>query len=163
MKLTILLVILSVGTMAVIILQAVRQEMTLHNLKTLRREKAAEVVRKEQSITELKETLQDLKPRLLSIQTMTEEIKGKKDDLQKSTNDMEASLQTCNKEKADADNKKADVTGTLSKKKAEHEEAKQNAQKEIQGLKQQNLDREKSICALIDTTIVEARKLCGLP
>lgn len=163
MKLIFILVFLSVAVLSVMVYQAVLQEMNLHKLKVFSRVKTADLMKKEQSIAELKKTLQELKPQLNAAHTMAEEMKVKKDDLQKETNDLEANLKTCTNERGEAEKRKTEIAETVNKLKTEHEGAKQKAQTEIQDLKKQNLDREKAICAFVDTTNAEAQKLCGLP
>lgn len=162
MKLVIFLAVASVAVMLVVVYQVVRQEMTKNYLKTLAQDTAIEISRKENAITELKTSLQGLKPKLLSMTKMTEELKAKKDALQNEKKTLQENVKTCNKEKGESETKKAETTDNLSKQKGDHELAKENAQTTIQDLKQQNLDREKAICALVDTTNADARKLCGL-
>ncbi|XP_050932155.1 uncharacterized protein si:dkey-87o1.2 [Lates calcarifer] len=162
MKLAVALVGLSLAVMVVMIYQAVRQELNLRNLKTRMVENSAEVKRKEEAIVELKVKIQDLKTTLTGVHTKMDELKVKKVEVEKSSQELDKYLQTCNTEKADVEKKKTDVGEAVNKVKADHEEAKRKAEEEIQGLKQQILDRDKAICAFADTTKEEARKLCGI-
>ncbi|XP_070768337.1 tropomyosin-2 [Enoplosus armatus] len=161
MKLAIVLVGLSVSVMAVMIFQAVRQELNLHNLKTRMVANSAEVKRKEEAIIELKNKIQELKTTLASVNTKMDELKKTKAESEKSTQDLDKSLQTCNTEKDETGNKKTGIAEAITKLKADQEVAKKKAGEDILNLKQQILDRDKALCAFADTTKEEARKLCG--
>ncbi|XP_040899305.1 uncharacterized protein si:dkey-87o1.2 [Toxotes jaculatrix] len=162
MKPAVVLVGLSVAVMAVMVFQAVRQELNLRSLRTRMVENSAAVKRKEEAIIEVKNKIQTLKTTLASVNAKMDELKTKKADTEKATQELDASLQTCNSEKAATEKKKTEVAEALTKLKADHEEAKNKAEADIQGLKQQILDRDKAICAFADTTKEEARKLCGI-
>ncbi|XP_044065304.1 uncharacterized protein si:dkey-87o1.2 isoform X2 [Siniperca chuatsi] len=133
MKLAIVLLGLSVVVMAIMVFQAVRQELNLRNLKTRIVENSAEVKTKEEAIVEAKNKIQELKTKLASVNT-----------------------------KANVEKKKTDMLEAIIKLKADHDDVKKKAGGDIQNLKQQILDRDKAICAFADTTKEEARKLCGI-
>ncbi|XP_044065302.1 uncharacterized protein si:dkey-87o1.2 isoform X1 [Siniperca chuatsi] len=162
MKLAIVLLGLSVVVMAIMVFQAVRQELNLRNLKTRIVENSAEVKTKEEAIVEAKNKIQELKTKLASVNTKVDELKKTKADTEKSTQDTDKSLQTCNTEKANVEKKKTDMLEAIIKLKADHDDVKKKAGGDIQNLKQQILDRDKAICAFADTTKEEARKLCGI-
>ncbi|AWO96599.1 Hypothetical protein SMAX5B_011794 [Scophthalmus maximus] len=162
MKLTVVVVCLSVAVMTVLIYQALRQEVDLRRQKTLLVDNSAEVKRKEMAIVEAKKTIQQLKASLGTINEDIEGLKKKKEENDKAAQEFEQGLKTCNSEKEDADKKKTEVSAAMDKLKTDQEEAKKKAEQDIQGLKQQILDRDKAICAFVDTTKEEARKLCGI-
>ncbi|XP_039972623.1 uncharacterized protein si:dkey-87o1.2 [Xiphias gladius] len=162
MKLSVVVLGLSVAVMLVMIYQAVSQELNLRYLKARMVENSAEVKRKEEAIIEVKTKIRELKTTLASFNAKMDELKKKKADAEKSTQEIDKRLQTCNSEKADTESKKTSVAEAMTKLKADHEEAKKKAEEDIQGLKQQILDRDKAICAFADATKEEARKLCGI-
>lgn len=162
MKLIVFFAVVSVGVMVVMVAQVVRQEWIKMTLRALVEERAAEISVNERSITDLKVDMQGLKPQLLSMTKMKEEMKAKRDGALKEKNSLQEELNKCKEEKAAAEKRKTEATDNSAKEKKEHDQAKQSAQKTIQDLKQANLDREKAICALVDTTNAEARKLCGI-
>ncbi|XP_051262367.1 uncharacterized protein si:dkey-87o1.2 [Dicentrarchus labrax] len=163
MKVAIVLVGLSVALMVVMIFQAVRQELSLRHLKTRMGENSAEVKKKEEAIMEVKNKIKDMRDTLTSVNTKLDELKKKKAESETSAGELGKSLQTCNTEKADAVKKKEDMASAITKLHADHEVLKKKAEEDIQSLKQQILDRDKAICAFVDTTKEEARKLCGIP
>lgn len=152
----------SVAVMIVMVGQVVRQEISKNSLRVAARDKATEISTKEKKIIDLKSVLQGLRVKLLSMTQLTEEMRTKKEGIEKEKSTLQGNITSCNAEKVEAEKKKVEATENLSKLKSEHEQAKQTAQKTIQDLKQKNLDRENAICAVIDTTNAEARKLCGL-
>uniref|UniRef100_A0A8P4K429 Si:dkey-87o1.2 n=1 Tax=Dicentrarchus labrax TaxID=13489 RepID=A0A8P4K429_DICLA len=154
----IVLVGLSVALMVVMIFQAVRQELSLRHLKTRMGENSAEVKKKEEAIMEVKNKIKDMRDTLTSVNTKLDELKKKKAESETSAGELGKSLQTCNTEK-----KKEDMASAITKLHADHEVLKKKAEEDIQSLKQQILDRDKAICAFVDTTKEEARKLCGIP
>ncbi|XP_074509743.1 uncharacterized protein LOC141779025 isoform X1 [Sebastes fasciatus] len=162
MKLAVALVCLSVAVMVVMVLQAVRQELDLHWLKTRMLDNSAEVKRKEETIVQTKVKINEMKSTLLSVNSKIEEMKKKRTDSEKSAQDLSQSLQTCNTEKAADNKKKTDIGESMTKLKANHEVAKKVAEHDIQDLKQQILDRDKTLCGYADTTKKEARELCGI-
>uniref|UniRef100_A0A8D3DX17 Si:dkey-87o1.2 n=1 Tax=Scophthalmus maximus TaxID=52904 RepID=A0A8D3DX17_SCOMX len=143
MKLTVVVVCLSVAVMTVLIYQALRQEVDLRRQKTLLVDNSAEVKRKEMAIVEAKKTIQQLKASLGTINEDIEGLKKKKEENDKAAQEFEQGLKTCNSEKARPD----------------QEEAKKKAEQDIQGLKQQILDRDKAICAFVDTTKEELPRI----
>ncbi|XP_035527549.1 structural maintenance of chromosomes protein 1 [Morone saxatilis] len=163
MKVAVVLVVLSVAVMVVMIFQAVRQELSLRHLKTSMVENSAEVKRKEEAIIEVKNKIKDMKDALTSVNTKLDELKKKKAASETSAGELGKALQTCNTEKADVVKKKEDTASAITKLHDDHEVLKKKAEEDIQSLKQQILDRDKAICAFVDTTKEEARKLCGLP
>ena len=162
MKLAIVMVGLSLAVMAVMIFQAVRQELDLRDLKARMLKNSAEVRRKEEAIIDVKNKIKQLETTLASVNTETDELKRAKADVVKSTQDFGKSAQACNTEKADSEKKKTDMAAALTKLRADHGVAKKTAEEDIKLLKQQILDRDKAICAHADTTKEEARKLCGI-
>lgn len=163
MKVSIILLGLSVAVMVVMIFQAVRLELNLRKLKTSTLENSVEVKRKEEAIIELKKQIKLLKTTVESTNTKMDELRKKKEETEKSTQELDNSLQACNTGKADFEKKKTDMGETITKFKADHENLKKKAEEDIKNLKEQILDREKAICAFADTTKAEARKLCGIP
>ncbi|XP_051812293.1 uncharacterized protein si:dkey-87o1.2 [Acanthochromis polyacanthus] len=162
MKLLIPLVGLSVTIMVFMIAQTVRQELVLRDLKSRISTSASEVKMKEEAIVEVKVKLQEVKLSLKSLETKVEEVKKKKIETEKSEQEFLNGLQTCNTQREQTKVKSTEITESMNKLKADHEEAKSRAQHDIQTLKQQILDRDKAICAFADTTKDEARRLCGL-
>lgn len=161
MKLVIFLALASLAVMVVMVYQVVRQEMLKHSMKTLAQDKATELSRKENEITNLKILLQGMKPKLLSMTKLTEELKTKKETLEKDKKSLEDNITKCNKDKEESETRKTETTDNFNKKKGEHDQAKKNAQATIKDLKQNILNRDKAVCKLVDTTNPEARKLCG--
>ncbi|KAG8010059.1 hypothetical protein GBF38_014221 [Nibea albiflora] len=100
MKLSFVLVGLSVAAMVVMIFQAVRQELNLRSLKTRMVENSAQVKRKEEAIVEMKNKIKEMKEKLMSVNTKMEDLKKKKADGDKSAQELDKSLETCNTEKA---------------------------------------------------------------
>ncbi|KAJ0066195.1 hypothetical protein NL108_001434 [Boleophthalmus pectinirostris] len=162
MKLLIFLCVACAAVMAVMISQAVRQEFILKRLKSSTEEKTMQISRYENTVSEMKKTMLGVRPQMMSMITETQNLKTKKETLQKEKTAWEENINTCNKEKGEAEKTKGEVTENLNKLTVQHNEAKGSAQKTIEELKQQILDRDKTMCASVDTTIAEARKLCGL-
>lgn len=158
-----LIIFPSVAAMVVMLTLVLRQEINRRTLTIIVRDKTALVSGKEKAIAELKDVMAKTKPKLLSLTKQTEDMKTKQDTLEKEKKALQDNISTCNKEKGEAEKTQAEAADTLNKEKSAHDQAKETAQKTIQDLKQKNLDRDKAICAVVDTTNAEARKLCGLP
>uniref|UniRef100_A0A7N9AN68 Si:dkey-87o1.2 n=1 Tax=Mastacembelus armatus TaxID=205130 RepID=A0A7N9AN68_9TELE len=141
-----------VGVMVAMIVYTVQQEMKLRNSRTRMLENSAQIKQKEEAIAEVKKKIGELKSTLTTVNTKINELKTEKAGVDKLTGEFDKSLQTCNSEK------KLGIAEAITKLK----EAKRKVEKDIQGLKQQILDRDKAICAFVDTTKEEARKLCAI-
>uniref|UniRef100_A0A8C6LQE4 Si:dkey-87o1.2 n=1 Tax=Nothobranchius furzeri TaxID=105023 RepID=A0A8C6LQE4_NOTFU len=152
MKLVIFFLAVSMAVMAVMIFQTLRQELSLRNMRTRMVENSVEIKRKEDSVVEMKNKIVELKGFLEATNSQLEELKKTKSEAEKSFNEADKNLQACNAEKV---TQKLNLKSFSSS--ADHEEAKNKAQENINVLKQQILERDKAICAYADMTKEEAR------
>ncbi|XP_072316842.1 uncharacterized protein [Eucyclogobius newberryi] len=162
MKLLIFVCVVAMGVTVVMIFQLVRQELTSRNVRDSTINKAAEISRQETALAGLKKNFWGKKDDLEKLTKQVEELKKTTDTLKQEKITLEGKIGTCNKEKGDVEKTKNEVTDSFGKRKDEHDEAKQIAQKTIEDLKARILEREKTICLSVDTTNAEARKLCGI-
>ncbi|KAM9851717.1 uncharacterized protein ACBR49_004871 [Aulostomus maculatus] len=162
MKLAVVLFGLSVAVMGVMIFQTLQQEINMRNLKTRTNDDSIEVKKKEEAIITMKKIVRDLKTAIASVGAKIAELKKKREEAEATLKGHEKNLETCNTVKAEIVKNKTGIQEAITKLKAGHEEEKKKAETEIQGLKQQILDRDKAICAFADPAIEEARKLCGI-
>lgn len=160
MKLAMALVGLGVVVMGVLIFQVVHQEFRLSHLKSRLVENSAQVTRKEEGIVELKAKISELQKSLDDVNTKVEQLKKKKAEIEKSSEDAGKGLAACTTEKEKAEKTRDSTTGEIDKLKDDHEAAKSQAQKNIQSLKEEIFNRDKAVCAFLDTTKDEGRKLC---
>ncbi|XP_017280462.1 golgin subfamily A member 4 [Kryptolebias marmoratus] len=161
MKLVIFFAVVSVAVMAVMVFQTLRQELNLRNTRERMAANSAEMKMKEDSVVEMKSKILQLKDALDGASSKLEELKKKKAAVDKAVHEVDKALESCNAEKVNTEKRKAELEESTSNLKTEFEEAKNKAQEEIQSLKQQILDRDKTICAYADMTKEEAKKLCG--
>ncbi|KAG7215066.1 hypothetical protein INR49_022808 [Caranx melampygus] len=163
MKASVILLVLSAAVMAVMVGQVLRQELSLRQLKVHMVQSAEDVKTKERAIIQVRAKVDGIKKELQAVNIKMEELKKSKVAAEKSLQEHDKNLQACNTEKTETDKKKTDLREAIAKLTADHEDAKGKAEKIIQSLKQEILDRDKAICAFADTTKKEARVLCGLP
>lgn len=163
MKLLVVVTVLSAVFMVVLIVQAMRQEMNLREVKHRMEQNTMEVKRKEAAIIEMKAQIDTLTRTLDDANTRVEGVKQKNNQIAASTRTSEDVLGSCTKDKKKIVDMKTEKTKVIAQLRADHEAAKQKAAADIQSLKQQILDRDKAVCAFADTTKEEARKLCGNP
>ncbi len=100
MRFAVVLIFLSVAVMVVMIYQAVRQELSLRDMKVRMVQSAADVKRKEEAIIEAKVKVKELKTTLATVNNKIAELRTKKLEVGKSTQELDQSLQGCTKEKA---------------------------------------------------------------
>ena len=99
MKGTLLLGLLCVAVLAVMVFQAGRQELELHNLRSRMAENAEDFKRKEKSILDLKTKIGVSKSELVSVNNQINELKKKKQESENSVAELNKNLQGCNTEK----------------------------------------------------------------
>lgn len=162
MKAVVFLAVSSVAVMVVMVGQVVRQEMNRNSLRALGQDTLMRIADKEKTIEGLKIELKSLKPNQASVAKAIGELKVKKDAIQKELKVLRERVNKCKADRTLAEKKKAEIVANGLTKKNAHEQAKLEAKKAIEGFKQKNLDRDKIICAIVDTSNAEARKLCGL-
>ncbi|KAJ8004979.1 hypothetical protein DPEC_G00141890 [Dallia pectoralis] len=156
------LVFLAMCGMGVLMYLAIKQELTLRNLKSTADQISLEIKQKENAIVKIKTNIQQLNTELLPINVKRDELTRKKDESVKASTEAKKALDTCNKEKADSENLKTSTTAALQKVKDDTEAEKKKAEQEIEALKKQILDRDKALCTFVDVNMDEGRKLCGL-
>ncbi|XP_041649778.1 uncharacterized protein si:dkey-87o1.2 [Cheilinus undulatus] len=162
MKLVVVVTVLSAVFMVALIVQAVRQEMNLREVKHRMEQNTMEVKRKEAAIIEMKANIDTLTRTLDDANRRVGSVKQKNEEIASSTRNSEDVLRACNKDKGKIVDMKTEKTKVIAQLRADHEEAKKKAEADIQSLKQQILDRDKAVCAFADTSKEEARKLCGI-
>lgn len=158
-----MLMFLGVCGTAVLIYLASKQELGLRQLRNTLASTSLLMKQKEENIYQLKLSIVELNTILEPLNTKVNELHKKKDVTIQATEDLNKSLQGCKEMKAASEKTKANATEILQKQKDEHETEKMKALEQIQGLKQQILDRDKAVCAFVDKTNQEGMKLCGTP
>ncbi|KAM9310666.1 uncharacterized protein KZ484_026507 [Pholidichthys leucotaenia] len=163
MKVVVFLVVLSFGTVGFMVFQTARQEYNLRKMTTGLEESLAQLKQKESAIAEVKVKVVQIKKSVENANSKLEALKKKQEGLQKSPEDLKKNLVTCRREKDDFLKKNTEVTDAITNLKAAQEEARNQAEEEVSRLKQQILDRDKTVCEYADMTKIEARNLCGNP
>uniref|UniRef100_A0AAY4ADK6 Uncharacterized protein n=1 Tax=Denticeps clupeoides TaxID=299321 RepID=A0AAY4ADK6_9TELE len=143
-----------------LVYQAVVQELGIHSANLRFAEAKENVKRKEDEIVSIKMKIQDLNGDLMPLNKQHEEISKKVEEVKQATEDAKKSLETCNKQKEDSTKKKSEVFEVIKKMKESQEAEQKKFQDEIQGLKQQILERDKKLCTFLDPQYEEGKKLC---
>ncbi|XP_062395158.1 uncharacterized protein si:dkey-87o1.2 [Sardina pilchardus] len=156
------LVFLAVALLLVMAYQAAKQELSIRTSIT-RLNRARKIVQfNEKEIVDTKVKLDGLNNKLETLKRNGEDMMKQFQEAQKTKENGEKELQTCLQVKEEKVNKKKEMTDLLSKMKETQEAEKAKAQEEVQKLKQQILDRDKAVCAFLDPTHAEGKKLCGM-
>lgn len=100
MKLLIFFTVVSVSVLAVMVFQALRQELNLRNMRERMVESSMEMKSKEDSVVEMKSKIMELKGSLEAANSKLEELKKKKEEAEKSGQEVDKILESCNGEKA---------------------------------------------------------------
>ncbi|XP_046906097.1 uncharacterized protein si:dkey-87o1.2 [Hypomesus transpacificus] len=162
MKLLSVLVFLSVSMMGWFMFQAVKQELRLREMRSSFALGSNQMKQKEDRIHQIKMKITELNEQLKTLQNKMDELQKKKQESIKSTEALDLNLQKCNEEKTSHEQKKTKVTEDLKKLQADNEAKKTTMLAEIQGLKQNILDRDHAVCSFVDKTNEEGMKLCKL-
>lgn len=100
MKLLIFFAVVSVAVLAVMVFQALRQELNLRSMRERMVENSMEMKRKEDSVVVMKNKIIELKGSLEATNSRLEELKKKKEEADKSGQEVDKILESCNAEKA---------------------------------------------------------------
>uniref|UniRef100_A0A3Q4MDS6 Uncharacterized protein n=1 Tax=Neolamprologus brichardi TaxID=32507 RepID=A0A3Q4MDS6_NEOBR len=145
---------LCVVVMGVLIFQVVHQEFRLSHLKVRLVENSAQITRKEEGIVELKAKISELQKSLDDVNTKVETLKKKKAEIEKSSEDAGKGLTACLHLHILSFCSHLLLSFIVSD---DHEAAKSQAQENIQSLKEEIFNRDKAVCAFLDTTKDEGR------
>ncbi|XP_073703774.1 uncharacterized protein [Garra rufa] len=155
------IVFLAFCALLVIIYQAIQQELNIRNLKTRIAISGEQVKLKEDGIVAAKTKVEEFNKKLNPLITKRDLLKKQKDDTKKSNVDSEKELGTCRAEKGKLEKQSSDAKDALQKIKDDQEAERKKAEGEIEGLKQQVLERDLKICKFVDVTLDEPKKLCA--
>lgn len=152
---------LALCALLVIIYQAVQQELHIRNLKTRIAVSDNQVKLKEDGILGAKTKLEEMNKSLNPLITQRDQLKKQKDDIKTGNANSEKELGTCQAEKGKLEKQSTETKDSLQKLKENQEAEGKKAEEEIEGLKQQILQRDLKICKFVDTALDEAKKLCA--
>ncbi|XP_077577595.1 uncharacterized protein LOC144199659 [Stigmatopora nigra] len=162
MKLVVVLTFVSMAVMLGMFFQTMRQELQLRLLNTRTAEHVSEFKKGEKIIASLRNQISTLKTNLASVTDRVEELKKRKAAAEQEEQTHRANLLTCGKEKERTESNKKATMETIGRYEDDHDQKKQKAEKQLQLLKQQILDRDKAVCIFADPSIAEVRTLCGI-
>ncbi|XP_077455615.1 uncharacterized protein LOC144073553 [Stigmatopora argus] len=162
MKLVVVLTFVSMAVMLGMFLQTLRQELHLRHLNTRTVEHVAEFKKGEKTIASLKSQISALKTNLASVTDRVDELKKHKAAVEQEEQTHRENLLTCGKEKERTESNKKATIESINRFKDDHAEKQQKAEKQLQHLKQQILDRDKAVCIFADPSFAEVRSLCGI-
>ncbi|KAJ8398514.1 hypothetical protein AAFF_G00427690 [Aldrovandia affinis] len=155
-----MLVLFCLGVMAVLAYHAIRQELSVRDIKD-RIEKATKQVRRdEDAIIQAKLKSQEINGILSSLNAKKAELTKKKQDISAAESQVLKNLEDCQFAKPVAESKMTTGYESLQNLKAQQVSDKAKAEQEVKDLKQQIVDKNKMICGFVDMTQEEGRKLC---
>ncbi|XP_052434825.1 uncharacterized protein si:dkey-87o1.2 isoform X2 [Carassius gibelio] len=155
------IVFLALCALLVIIYQAVQQELHIRDLQTRIAVSDRQMKLKEDGIMAAKTKVEELNKNLNPLITQRDKLKKEKDDIKTANANSEKELGTCNAEKGKLEKQSIEVKDLLQKLKENQEAEEKKAVEEIEGLKQQILQRDLKICKYVDQTLEEPKKLCA--
>ncbi|XP_062322003.1 uncharacterized protein si:dkey-87o1.2 [Osmerus eperlanus] len=162
MKLLSVLLFLSMSGMGWLMFEAIKQEMSLRQLRSTLALGSNQMKQKEDRIHQIKMKITGLNEQFKPLKNKMDELQKEKQESIKFTEELDLNMQKCNEEKGSHEKKKTKVTEDLKKLQADNEAKKTTMLAEIQGLKQHILDRDHAVCAFVDQTNEEGMKLCKL-
>ncbi|KAF4103496.1 structural maintenance of chromosomes protein 2 [Onychostoma macrolepis] len=155
------MVFLALCALLVIIYQAVQQELNIRNMNKRITVSSQQVKLKEDGILAAKTKVEELNKQLNPLITQRDQLKKQKDDIKKGNANSEKELGTCQAEKGKLEKQKNEAKDSLQKLKDDQEAERKKSEEEIEGLKQQVLERDLKICKFVDITLDEPKKLCA--
>lgn len=156
------LILLCVSVMVALAFQSIRQELSFLALRKHVETAAIQVRKYEDAIVQDKLKIQEINGFLASAKSKTDQLTKKKEELSKAVNEAKGRITECRAMKKKADGSLRTAAKNLQNAKAQQASDKLKAEKEIQAIKQQILDRDKKFCEFVDMEMEEGRKICGV-
>ncbi|XP_065126170.1 uncharacterized protein [Paramisgurnus dabryanus] len=154
------MIFLAVCALVVIIYQAVQQEINIRNMKTRIAVSTDQVKLKEDGIMSTKLQVEEMNKKISPVNTQKDQLKKQRDENKKAIAQLDKDTNTCKADKDKLEKQKAEASDAVQKIKVDQEAERKKAEIEIEGLKQNILDRDMKICKFVDLKVDEARILC---